>query len=160
MYIASSVLWQLSLNYFSKFSFFLITKDRCVLFTGYMLLAGRCRNPSECKVIQEVIEKQMKRSFDPDSLFGYPSLQKHSHRISSLMEEVTTVPLEGFKHIVWTYSMRRLAVLAGRALKFGEPVLLVGETGYCDVVGVGFVKLLEELWMQLKLKCVIIDAVT
>lgn len=138
MHIASSVLWQLSLNYFSKFSFFLTTKDRCVLFTGYMLLAGRCRNPSECKVIQEVIEKQMKRSFDPDSLFGYPSLQKHSHRVSSLMEEVITAPLEGFKHIVWTYSMRRLAVLAGRALKFGEPVLLVGETGYCDVVGVGF----------------------
>ena len=103
-----------------------------------MLLAGRCRNPSECIVIQEVIEQHMKRKLDPDSLFGYPSLQRHSHGISSLMEQVTTVPLEGFKHIVWTYSMRRLAVLAGRALQFGEPVLLVGETGYGDVVEAAF----------------------
>lgn len=29
--------------------------------------------------------------------------------------------------------MRRLAVLVGRALEFGEPVLLVGETGYDTV---------------------------
>lgn len=38
-----------------------------------------------------------------------------------------------FKHIVWTQGMRRLAVLVGRALEFGEPVLLVGETGYDTV---------------------------
>ena len=35
----------------------------------------------------------------------------------------------GFDHIVWTYSMRRIAVMVGQALKFGEPVLLVGDTG-------------------------------
>ncbi len=28
--------------------------------------------------------------------------------------------------------MRRMAVLVGQAMKFGEPVLLVGETGYHD----------------------------
>ena len=94
-----------------------------------MLLAGRCRNPSECKVIQEVIEQHMKRKLDPDLLFGHPSLQRHSSGISSLMTEVTTASLEGFKHIVWTQNMRRLSLLAGRALQFGEPVLLVGETG-------------------------------
>ena len=102
-------------------------------FTGYMLLAGRCRNPSECKVIQEVIELHMKRKLDPDMLFGDASVQRHSTGIASLMAEVTTASLEGFKHVVWTHSMRRLAVLAGRALQFGEPVLLVGETGYCNV---------------------------
>jgi midasin len=99
-----------------------------------MLLAGRCRNPSECKVIQEVIELHMKRKLDPDMLFGDASLQRHSTGLSSLMTEVITASLEGFKHIVWTHSMRRLAVLAGRALQFGEPVLLVGETGYCNVL--------------------------
>lgn len=97
-----------------------------------MLLAGRCRNPSECKVIQEVIEQHMKRKLDPDLLFGNASLQKHSSGISSLMTDVTSASLEGFKHIVWTHSMRRLAVLAGRAMQFGEPVLLVGETGYSN----------------------------
>ena len=94
-----------------------------------MLLAGRCRSPSECKVIQEVIELHMKRKLEPDLLFGDPSSLKHSPGISSLMTEVTTASLDGFRHIVWTHSMRRLAVLAGRALQFGEPVLLVGETG-------------------------------
>ncbi|KAK2507590.1 hypothetical protein MC885_004960, partial [Smutsia gigantea] len=34
-----------------------------------------------------------------------------------------------FKHIVWTKDMQRLAMLVGRALEFGEPVLLVGDTG-------------------------------
>ena len=98
-------------------------------FSGYMLLAGRCRNPSECKVVQEVIERHMKRKLDPDLLFGDPSVLKHSPGVSSLLTQVTTASLDGFSHIVWTRSMRRLAVLAGRALQFGEPVLLVGETG-------------------------------
>lgn len=94
-----------------------------------MLLAGRCRKPSECKVIQEVIELHMKRKIDIDLLFGDPSLRNLSPGICSLMTQITTASLEGFGHIVWTHSMRRLAVLAGRALQFGEPVLLVGETG-------------------------------
>ena len=94
-----------------------------------MLLAGRCRNPSECKVVLEVIERHMKRKLDPDVLFGDPSVLKHSPGVSSLLKQVTTASLDGFSHIVWTRSMRRLAVLTGRALQFGEPVLLVGETG-------------------------------
>lgn len=54
------------------------------------------------------------------------------------MEEVIIVLLEGFKYIVWIYSMRRFVVLVGRVFKFGELVLFVGEIGYCDVVRVGF----------------------
>ena len=120
---------------FSELAIFKQRQECRVLlsFTGYMLLAGRCRNPSECKVIQEVIELHMKRNLDPDMLFGDASVQRHSTGISSLVAEVTTASLEGFKHIVWTHSMRRLAVLAGRALQFGEPILLVGETGYGSV---------------------------
>ena len=76
----------------------------------------------------------MKRKLDPDILFGDASLQRHSAGLSTLLTEVSTASLDGFKHIVWTHSMRRLAVLAGRALQFGEPVLLVGETGYCIVI--------------------------
>lgn len=40
-----------------------------------------------------------------------------------------TVCCTGFDHIVWTKDMRRLLVLVGNALKYEEPVLLVGETG-------------------------------
>ncbi|KAH8857575.1 Midasin [Schistosoma japonicum] len=34
-----------------------------------------------------------------------------------------------YDHIVWTKDMRRLLVLIGNALKYKEPILLVGETG-------------------------------
>ena len=34
-----------------------------------------------------------------------------------------------FKHIVWTYAMRRMLVLVGQAMFYKEPILLVGETG-------------------------------
>ncbi|KAA3678763.1 midasin [Paragonimus westermani] len=34
----------------------------------------------------------------------------------------------GFEHIVWTRDMRRMLVLIGNALKYREPVLLIGDT--------------------------------
>lgn len=33
------------------------------------------------------------------------------------------------RHIVWTFNMRRLIVLVGKAIQYDEPVLLIGETG-------------------------------
>ncbi|KFM76669.1 Midasin, partial [Stegodyphus mimosarum] len=45
------------------------------------------------------------------------------------MKALETPLPEEFGNIVWTYSMRRLAVLVGKALEFKEPVLLVGNTG-------------------------------
>ena len=42
--------------------------------TGYMLLAGRCRKSEEAVVIQETIERTMKRKIDLDSLFKTGSL--------------------------------------------------------------------------------------
>lgn len=44
------------------------------------------------------------------------------------IDSIAGVP-EEFRHVVWTHGMRRLAVLVGRALRFGESVLLVGDTG-------------------------------
>ena len=44
------------------------------------------------------------------------------------IDSIAGVP-EEFRHVVWTAGMRRLAVLVGRALHFGESVLLVGDTG-------------------------------
>lgn len=46
--------------------------------------------------------------------------------LSSLQERVHPQ----FEHVVWTREMKRMAVLVGRAVRFKEPVLLIGETGY------------------------------
>eukprot|EP00105_Crassostrea_gigas_P045178 XP_019929326.1 PREDICTED: midasin-like [Crassostrea gigas] len=94
---------------------------------GYMLMAGRVRKPEEAAIVQEVIEKHLKRSVDPDRLFTLTS--QTSPTTIAILKRVTQNLPAGFEHIVWTYSMRRLAVLIGHAAQFKEPVLLVGETG-------------------------------
>ncbi|XP_078699924.1 midasin-like [Branchiostoma floridae x Branchiostoma belcheri] len=86
---------------------------------GYMLLAGRVRRPEECDVIRTILEKHLRRKVNPARLF---SLGKDTSQVSMATPD-------GFRHVVWTYNMRRLAVLIGQALRFGEAVLLVGETG-------------------------------
>nr|XP_054753628.1 midasin-like [Lytechinus pictus] len=95
---------------------------------GYILLAGRVRREEEAETIREVLEKNIKRVVNPQHLF---TLSEHTSPVTrNILEKVTSATsLPGFHHIVWTYGMRRLAVLVGQALKFGEPVLLVGETG-------------------------------
>uniref|UniRef100_A0A3P9MDK6 Midasin n=1 Tax=Oryzias latipes TaxID=8090 RepID=A0A3P9MDK6_ORYLA len=86
----------------------------------FMLLAGRVRKPEEEVTILSTLEKHFKRKVDPEALF----CQK---QVVSQFPSVGSAP-EGFGHVVWTEGMRRLAVLVGRALRFGESVLLVGET--------------------------------
>lgn len=83
-------------------------------FVGYALLAGRVRRPQEAELVAEVLAKHFKRDVDPEQLFsGIPC---------------DVLPPE-FSHLVWTRDARRLAELLQRALRFEEPVLLVGETG-------------------------------
>ncbi|CAH1229365.1 MDN1 [Branchiostoma lanceolatum] len=94
---------------------------------GYMLLAGRVRRPEECDVIRTILEKHLRRKVDPARLF---SLGKDTSQVAAgILKQVSMATPDGFSHVVWTYNMRRLAVLIGQALKFGEAVLLVGETG-------------------------------
>uniref|UniRef100_A0A7N8X771 Midasin n=1 Tax=Mastacembelus armatus TaxID=205130 RepID=A0A7N8X771_9TELE len=88
---------------------------------GYMLLAGRVRKPEEEATILSILEKHFKRVVNSESLFS----QK---QVTSQFSDIAEVP-EEFRHVVWTHGMRRLAVLVGRALRFGESVLLVGDTG-------------------------------
>lgn len=92
-----------------------------------MLLAGRVRKEEEAKVVQEVIQKYLKRSVNPDHLFTFNSMT--SATSAEILKSVTQQSLESFEHVVWTYNMRRLAVLIGQAIKYQEPILLVGETG-------------------------------
>uniref|UniRef100_A0A8C3A4W9 Midasin n=1 Tax=Cyclopterus lumpus TaxID=8103 RepID=A0A8C3A4W9_CYCLU len=88
---------------------------------GYMLLAGRVRKPEEEATILSILEKHFKRRVNPENLFSQKQDVVAFKIIAGVPEE--------FRHVVWTYSMRRLAVLVGRALRFGESVLLVGDTG-------------------------------
>ncbi|XP_034383470.1 midasin isoform X2 [Cyclopterus lumpus] len=92
---------------------------------GYMLLAGRVRKPEEEATILSILEKHFKRRVNPENLF---SQKQVTSQFSPFIDSIAGVP-EEFRHVVWTYSMRRLAVLVGRALRFGESVLLVGDTG-------------------------------
>ena len=111
-------------------SFIVIQNSSFVYNLGYFLLAGRCRNDQESKVVQEVIEKHLKRKINLDNLFGHPSVNKLSDSSKRILDHVMSDRPDAFNHVVFTYNMRRLAVLVGRALEFNEPVLLVGETGY------------------------------
>uniref|UniRef100_A0A8C8S1Z5 Midasin n=1 Tax=Pelusios castaneus TaxID=367368 RepID=A0A8C8S1Z5_9SAUR len=92
---------------------------------GFMLLAGRVRKQEEVDVIQSVLEKHFKKKLHPHSLFSEESVRKLLVKSSAQ----TSVMDSEFSHVVWTQGMRRLAVLVGRALEFGEPTLLVGDTG-------------------------------
>uniref|UniRef100_A0AAR2K636 Midasin n=1 Tax=Pygocentrus nattereri TaxID=42514 RepID=A0AAR2K636_PYGNA len=94
---------------------------------GYMLLAGRVRKPEEASTIQNILEKHFKRTVNPEVLFSEAQVTTQFISALSVMS-IAGVP-EEFGHVVWTQGMRRLAVLVGRALRFGESVLLVGDTG-------------------------------
>lgn len=116
-----------------------------VFFSGYILLAGRVRVQEESKVIQEVISKHFKRKTNPENLF---SLHENTSPVSkNILDTILNFSSkdDSFKHVVWTYSMRRLAVLVCKALEFSEPVLLVGETG-CGKTTV--VQILSSLFKQ------------
>ncbi|XP_078398522.1 midasin [Cetorhinus maximus] len=92
---------------------------------AYMLLAGRVRKEEEVAVIHRILEKEFKRKLVPEVIFSQASLEKRMNQWSSLK----SVMSDDFRHVVWTYGMRKLAILVGQALKFGEAVLMVGETG-------------------------------
>ncbi|XP_057307926.1 midasin-like isoform X2 [Hydractinia symbiolongicarpus] len=98
--------------------------EQCICEDGYLLIAGRCRKEDETFLIKEVLEQNFKKKINLKSLYGGNALSS-----SKLSKKVLNCTLEEFKHIVWTSNMKRLAFLVGRALQFGEAVLLVGETG-------------------------------
>nr|CDS31811.2 midasin [Hymenolepis microstoma] len=94
---------------------------------GYLLLAGRARYADEAKAVADVIQKVFKKQVHEENLYD------KSENTSAAAAEFLSVidnPLGGeFDHVVWTRDMRRLLVLVGNALKYNEPILLVGETG-------------------------------
>ena len=89
---------------------------------GYMLLAERARRDDDKVVVKEVIESVMKVRIDESSLYDL-----RSPKFSPC--EFLGCPVPSSSQVVWTSAMQRLFVLTARALRFNEPVLLVGETG-------------------------------
>ncbi|KYN05743.1 Midasin [Cyphomyrmex costatus] len=94
---------------------------------GYLVLAAKVRKAEEADEIRQVIKKHLKRDVDPDNLFTLND--KTSPVTRHILEEILKNGISGFRHIVWTYHMRRIAVLMKKSCQFKEPVLLVGETG-------------------------------
>ncbi|KAM3963373.1 LOW QUALITY PROTEIN: midasin [Aphomia sociella] len=101
--------------------------DQHIADEGYLILAGKVRQTDERTIIEEVIEKHIKRKVSSDNLFSLH--QSTSPVTKTILETILNNQLEEFSHVVWTYNMRRLAVLIAKAFTFDEPVLLVGETG-------------------------------
>ncbi|KAJ3798746.1 P-loop containing nucleoside triphosphate hydrolase protein [Lentinula aff. detonsa] len=88
---------------------------------GYMLLAERTRRDEDRVVVKEVIESVMGVRIDERTLYDFQSREKE------LVEFLGCDPSDS--SLVWTKAMQRLFGLVARALRFNEPVLLVGETG-------------------------------
>lgn len=69
--------------------------------------------------MKKILKELLKREVDSENLFS---------RTSPYMPEVLK-KRENVGDIVLTYAIRRLIILTAQAWRFGEPVLLVGETG-------------------------------
>lgn len=94
---------------------------------GFMILAGRSRNSDEKEIIKQKIEKVFKRKIDEEKLYDLGENFCYN-----------SIP----NSIALTKSTRRSLKLLSRALKFNEPVLLVGNTGsgkttFCQIMAEG-----------------------
>lgn len=89
---------------------------------GYMLLAERARRDDDKAVVKEVIQSIMGVQINEDVLYDL-------YQPSVNMADFLGTPLPSTSNVVWTKAMQRLYILVCRALRFNEPVLLVGETG-------------------------------
>jgi midasin len=87
---------------------------------GFMLLAERARRADDRAVVKAVIEDIMKVKIDEWALYDLTA---------SGAQQRIGVPVPTGSSIVWTGAMRRLFTLLSTALRYDEPVLLVGETG-------------------------------
>ncbi|KAI0087051.1 hypothetical protein BDY19DRAFT_324469 [Irpex rosettiformis] len=89
---------------------------------GYMLLAERVRREEDKTIVKGVLESVMKVSIDPERLYD---LQGSATDVAAYLG----ISLPTKSSLVWTSAMKRLFTLVARALRFNEPLLLVGETG-------------------------------
>ncbi|KAK0464246.1 midasin nuclear AAA ATPase [Desarmillaria tabescens] len=89
---------------------------------GYMLLAERTRRSDDKAAVKDVIESVMGVRLDEDAMYNLqnPAID---------FKDFLACPVPQSSGLIWTRAMQRLFILVSRALRFNEPVLLVGETG-------------------------------
>lgn len=83
---------------------------------GLILLEGKVRTQNEADIVKSIIEKVFKRQLDRNMVYTFETS-------FSFAAEPT------YRHIHFTPEFKRLFVQLTQALKYKEPVLLVGQTG-------------------------------
>ncbi len=89
---------------------------------GFMLLGERVRSSEDKAVVKEVIEAMLGVQLRQDM---YNLIDQRPEGLRDRLG--CTLPSE--QYFVWTASAQRLFTLVARALRFHEPILLVGEPG-------------------------------
>lgn len=92
---------------------------------GYLVLSSKIRSEAEVESIETALFNNFRQRIIVDNLFRLHDATSMVTR--RILEEVSQH--SSYQHIVWTFNMRRMSVLAAKALQFNEPVLLVGQTG-------------------------------
>ncbi|KAI3616178.1 midasin nuclear aaa atpase [Moniliophthora roreri] len=87
---------------------------------GYMLLSERARREDDKAAVKEVIETIMRVKINERAIYNLDKVDFAAY---------LGIPYPSSPGLVWTTAMQRLFILVTRALRFNEPVLLVGETG-------------------------------
>ncbi|KAJ7195538.1 P-loop containing nucleoside triphosphate hydrolase protein [Mycena pura] len=90
---------------------------------GYMLLAERARRADDKVAVKDVIESVMGVKIDENAIYNL-----HNADVDFAGYLDCPIPASS-SELIWTHGMQRLFILVSRALRFNEPVLLVGETG-------------------------------
>lgn len=92
---------------------------------GYLVLSAKVRNTNEVEIIEESLFHFFRKKISLENLF---SLQENT---SMVTKEILTKLKnhKNYQNIVWTFDIRRMAVLTAKSIQFDEPVLLIGPTG-------------------------------
>lgn len=92
---------------------------------GFLVLSSKIRNNNEVNNIIEAIFRNFRKKVVPANLFD---LHENTSVVTKpLLRSIAEHPQ--CRNIHWTLNIRQMAVLAGKAFEFNEPVLLVGPTG-------------------------------
>jgi len=97
---------------------------------GYLVLSAKVRNQTENDIIVDTLKKNFSKIISIDHLF---TLSDDTSKVTkSILESL--INYKGSQNVVWTFEMRRMAVIVSKSLQFNEPVLLVGPTGEYDLI--------------------------
>ena len=92
---------------------------------GYLVLSAKVRNTFETEIIGDALFQNFRKKISVENLF---TINDETSKVTKpILEAITSY--KGKQNVVWTFEMRRMAVLVSKSLEFNEPVLLVGPTG-------------------------------